>query len=209
VTRWILDQHAMEQMCALARDDDPLHLFSQSPDDCERLVSDALSGVHRHAREAFAQRLGTRRTPFDRLSAELLAHEGIDPLCLCVLSGKIETTGVMRPDQYETDEYTAFVERQGRSFSGFVMLAKGTTWRFNEGPTFEGMPDTVVTAMTGRTLDGIMSHPVVDAATKRVTGVRQERFGDTVYTHVETAPSCVTLTPQELLAIDVRQGEAS
>lgn len=207
MTRWHLDESALQQLRDRARDDDPLHLFSQSPEDCEDLVSDALAGVDPTRREAFADRLGARRTRFDRISAELVARAGLDPLCLCVIAGKLDTFGVMRTDQVDDDEFHTFIESYADkpSLEGFVEVADGISWRFDCGLTLENMPETVTMAMAGLTLKDVISHPVIDRSSKRIVNIRRETFGETVYTHVELEPSCVMLTAQELLGIAIHR----
>ena len=209
MTGWQVDDATLDELVSHSRDDDPFSLFSQGPDDAMSQMRDALSGRYRHIREHLSERLGNRRTFLDGVSARLMAAAGIDPLCVCAISGKVDMFSVVGDDDPDGERPHVYVESSQGSRDGFVRMGPGATWRIDGGLTLHALPETAVASLEGRAIAQIVSHPVTDAAAPRVVAIRHEAFGEVNYVHVDVPPSCACLTPQELLEIEVARKEAA
>jgi hypothetical protein len=209
MSRWKVDDATLDDLVSASRRDDPFSLFSQGPDDAMAQMRDALSGRHHHIRQHLRDRLGNRRTFLDTVSARLMAAAGMDPLCICVIAGKVDMFTVAASDEEDETEAQVYIDRSQGSPDGFIWMAPAVGWRINRGLTMRALPETALASLEGRTIPEIISHPVTDAACPRVTGIIQEMFGGVTHVHVDVAPSCACLTPQELLELEIFQTEAA
>jgi len=202
--RWQIDESAMDGLCSRSRDDDPFHLFSQGPDDAAMQVSESLEGRSSLHRQALAERMGARRAPFDRRSAEMIAHVGIDPLSLSVMGRILDEGFCVRPAGTEEDDpATVWIPQHGRSADGFVRLSPDVVWQFDGRVTVDGLPETIAIALKGRPLSDAVSHPLLDPKGHVIASVRREAFGDRTYTHLEISPPVALPNGADLLGIDM------
>lgn len=154
---------------ALQQDDDPL-LIAQwddhgEADRIEHAVGTALRGANPAETRRLVRSLERRRLKsirgIDDLTANLMAHAGVDPLVMAWLAeidGSYAQLQGAKPyatlDQQSTHE-------DGHNVTG-VRIGASVTWYACGTLVLDGMPQTILAAAPGRPLRAIASHPLLD-----------------------------------------------
>ena len=159
---YVLDEYEAQR--------DPLDLASRDDpgEDAAAVATLAITGadddtIHRIAIALRARKLDTI-AGLDQLTARLIAWKGIDPLVLAWLAAVSAELGAVRDMAGETVATVDLASSYEDAGSlNHVEISEGVAW-FSAGLlAMAPIPDALATAVIGKPLTTLLSHPVLDA----------------------------------------------
>lgn len=128
------------------------------------LASDALSGRQEGVMRRLAEWPALRK--MDVVTATLLAHLGIDAASALILSDALGKTGKIIQIVGRDNDYATLpdaVRVTGSEMKWTTAMGGGVSWGSTGVVRTPPLPETVASAMVGKSLRTIVSHPVLDA----------------------------------------------
>lgn len=187
---------------------DPLQvgpLFCQYGSDSIREIDERLQGVRGDMAKAVATEIGRhleelttfsnpdKAVTIDPLFARLLAHEGVDPLVVCLLAlqcGRLEVDDTV--SGYRRALVFGSTPPADPANGTEILLGLNTVWT-QKGTMYlpPNLPDTVAVLLEGRPLRDVVSHPVLDTVPLTITST--DHRGSVIHIHTDFAPVCATV----------------
>lgn len=205
MTPYVTDDVVLRVIELADMDENPLDIDDpvvRGSDAMETAVQAALTGLDASAadrvEQALTRLLSARTDPtcdIDMITAALLVHEGVDPLTVAWLSAACNGLEVTDDDDMDTIISVDADIRPHESMlcETVTRIGDHAWWKAGGVLMLNDMPDTTITAASGRKLRDILSHPVLDTYDITVENVEPERDG--VPAHLECHLPAMAATP--------------